>query len=314
MKFRIKNADKIVGIFIIAALIGLVSIIIFLGINQRWFARNWHYYSIFHSASGLNRGMVITFKGFAIGKIDTVELNDENEVILKFYVFDEHHEKVNSNTVLELAVGPLSSSLQLYPGKEGSIDLPEDSYVPSLDTEEGKRLVKLELVIMPEKSEDSLSSILASVDEIVSNIDKILNDHVDEIDEAVVAFSEFLVALNDAARGQGKGPLNTMFVSTAGTLRNINYITGDPKGMLTKLLDPEVTASIQRIVENLEEFSRYIRGTAPQITSILEKGHDALDEGRDVLEAIKNNPLLSGGVTEEREQPTTIKSFRDEAF
>ncbi len=314
MKFRIKNADKIVGIFIIAALVGLVSIIIFLGINQRWFARNRHYYSIFHSATGLNRGMVITFKGFAIGKVDALELNEKNEVILKFYIYDEHHEKVNTNTVLELAVSPLSSSLQLYPGKSGSIDLPEGEYVPSLDTEEGKRLVQQELVIMPEKSEDSLSSILMSVDEIVSNIDKLLNDHIEEIDEAVVAFSEFLVALNDAARGQGKGPLNTMFVSTAGTLRNINSITADPKGMLSRLLDPEISASIQRIVENLEEFSRYVRGTAPQITSILEKGHAALDEGRDVLEAIKNNPLLSGGVTKEREQPTTIKSFRDEAF
>jgi phospholipid/cholesterol/gamma-HCH transport system substrate-binding protein len=314
MKFRIKNADKIVGIFIVAALIGLATIIIFLGINQRWFARNYHYYSIFHSASGLNRGMVITFKGFAIGKVDTVELNAENEVVLKFYIYDEHHEKVNFNSVLELVVSPLSSSLQLYPGKYGSATLPEGELVPSLDTDEGKRRIKQELVVIPEKSEDSISSILNNIDDIVSNIDKILTDHVDEIDKAVVSFSEFLVALNDAARGRGKGPLSTMFSSTAGTLANIQNITGDPKGMLSRLLDPEVNAAILRIVQNLEEFSRYVRGTAPQITGILEKGQDALKEGKAVLEAIKNNPLLSGGVTKEREQPTTIKSFRDEAF
>ncbi len=314
MKFRIKNADKIVGIFIVAALIGLAVIIIFLGINQRWFARNYHYYSIFHSASGLSRGMVITFKGFAIGKIDAVELNAENEVVLKFYIYDEYHEKVNFNSVLELSVSPLSSSLQLYPGMYGSSPLPEGELVPSLDTDEGKRRVRQELVVMPEKSEDSVSSILMNIDDIVSNIDKILNDHVDEIDKAVVSFSEFLVALNDAARGRGSGPLSTMFSSTAGTLANIQNITGDPKGMLSRLLDPDVNAAILRIVQNLEEFSRYVRGTAPQITGILEKGQDALKEGKAVLEAIKNNPLLSGGVTKEREQPTTIKSFRDEAF
>ncbi len=314
MKFRIKNADKIVGFFIIIAVIGLASIIIFLGINQRWFARNYHYYSIFHSAAGLNRGMEITFKGFAIGKVDTVELNEDNEVVLKFYIYSEHHDKVNFNSVLELAVSPLSSSLQLYPGKYGSAPLPEGELVPSLDTDEGKRRVKQELVVMPEKSEDSLSSILTSVDEIVSNIDKVLNDHVDEIDQAVSSFSQFLIALNEAAKGKGSGPLNTMFVSTAGTLHNINRITGDPHGMLSRLLDPDVNASIQRIVENLEEFSRYVRGTAPQITGILEKGQDALKEGKAVLEAIKNNPLLKGGVTKEREQPSTIKSFRDEAF
>jgi phospholipid/cholesterol/gamma-HCH transport system substrate-binding protein len=314
MKFRIKYADKIVGIFIITALLGLLSIIVFLGINQRWFARNYHYYSIFHSASGLSRGMVITFKGFTIGKVEDIQLDEDNNVLLKFYIYEEHHEKVNENTVLELAVSPLSSSLQLYPGKSGSTPLDDGGYVPSLDTEEGKSRVKMQLVVMPEKSEDSLSSILMSVDEIVSNIDKIVNEHVDEIDKAVVAFSDFLVELNNAIRGQGHGPLNNMFVSTSATLANIQNITGDPNGMLAKLLDPEINNSIKRILKNLEEFSAYVRGTAPTISGILEKGRNALDEGRDVLEAIKNNPLLSGGVTKEKEQPTTIKSFRDEAF
>ena len=36
--------------------------------------------------------------------------------------------------------------------------------------------------------------------------------------------------------------------------------------------------------------------------------------GQDVLEAIKNNPLLAGGVSKEREQPTTYQSYRDEDF
>ena len=100
-------------------------------------------------------------------------------------------------------------------------------------------------------------------------------------------------------------PTATIWIPvTAMALLNIEY----------DKLDSETNAAILRIVQNLEEFSRYVRGTAPQITGILEKGQDALKEGKAVLEAIKNNPLLSGGVTQEREQPTTIKSFRDEAF
>ena len=58
----------------------------------------------------------------------------------------------------------------------------------------------------------------------------------------------------------------------------------------------------------------YINSTQPQISTILEKGRDTLDQGKDVLEAVKNNPLLRGGVPPQREQTSTLKSYRDEDF
>ncbi len=42
MKFKIKFADQIVGLFIIIALVLFGTIVIMLGINQRWFSKNYH--------------------------------------------------------------------------------------------------------------------------------------------------------------------------------------------------------------------------------------------------------------------------------
>ena len=107
----------------------------------------------------------------------------------------------------------------------------------------------------------------------------------------------------------------------------------DPTGLAKKLLDPkgsvatfldddnrlyddisQAVADLRDIVAQLSEFTRFINSTQPQISGILEKGRDALDQGTDVLEAVKNNPLLRRGIPEPLEQPTTFRSFRDEDF
>ena len=107
----------------------------------------------------------------------------------------------------------------------------------------------------------------------------------------------------------------------------------DPTGLATKLLDPKGTIAtildddnqlydqivqsitdLNRIIAELGEFVAFVNASQPQISGILEKGRDTLDQGKDVLEAVKNNPLLRGGIPERLEQPTTFQSFRDKDF
>ncbi len=59
MKFRIRFAHQIVGIFVLLAILGIAAILILLGINQRWFAKDYYFWSTFRSAGGLSVGMPI---------------------------------------------------------------------------------------------------------------------------------------------------------------------------------------------------------------------------------------------------------------
>src|SRR4030042_4526304 len=99
MRFVIKHADKIVGLFVLIALVGLAGVVIFLGANQRWFSRNVNYYTIFESAKGLTRGMPITVKGFEIGKLSSFELNEENRVVAHYYIYYEYHSKIHEHSL-----------------------------------------------------------------------------------------------------------------------------------------------------------------------------------------------------------------------
>jgi len=43
MKFRIRYADQLVGVFLLLAVLAIAVILVFLGINQRWFAKDYQF-------------------------------------------------------------------------------------------------------------------------------------------------------------------------------------------------------------------------------------------------------------------------------
>lgn len=351
MKFRIRFADQIVGIFILIAIAALVGILILMGMNQRWFAQNYYFESRFESGSGIDVGMAITLKGFEIGKVDTIELNEENDVDIRFYIYDTYYNKVKPYSVLELASSTLGlgGGLSLHPGKNEREPIPENSFIPSLDFEEGQRLVQNGLVAMP-KSDDAISSIVSKV-----------GPMLDQVDATLVSVQTLLRSANSVIAGNNEGPLGDILVDVSMLTKNIDTMvrningrlaavfdnvdeitdnveatteamrdpTGivktvlDPKGSFAKLLDDdnvlfeqieEVLTRVNETIDQVHEFTTFINTTTPQISGLLEKSREALDQGKDVLEGLRNNPLLRGGISEQKEQASTFQSYRDEDF
>jgi len=382
MKFRIRFADQLVGAFLVVALLAVAVILVLLGINQRWFARNYHFQSRFDSAGGLSVGMPIMLKGFEIGEIERITLNDDNQVDVVFSIQDTYYHKVLPNSVLELTSSPigLGVTLNFHPGASAGSPRPEFSFIPSLDLPEGQDLVAAGLVVIP-KGDDVIGSVIGK-----------LNPILDEVRTAVGQLKRILGTVDLALQGKG-GPVGDMVVDLAGTpdrlnalvenvgqridtisrdatvaigtfgevaasaretvdslSRDLAAITGNLKtttdgltetrGLVTRLLDPkgsvatilndqnalydqiegslsqvqDAVAGVNRIVEQVNAFVDYLNGTRPQISGILETGRTTLEKGNDVLEAVKNNPLLRGGVPESKQQTTTLKSYRDEDF
>jgi len=333
MKFRFRFADQIVGVFVLAAIAGLAAILILIGANQRWFAKNYMFWSKFSSANGLSVGLPIKLRGFEIGQVKSISLGEDNSVNIEFYVYDTYYEKIMPNSVLEIAANPLglSGGLRFLTGLAGGDPLPEFSYIPSLDTEEGRALVQQGLVDLP-KGEDVITSLLAKAD------------------ESLYSLNQLIVSLNGAVSGSGDGPLADIVADMAVTTDELNTLLRDlqaiavhvekttaafedPTGMVKTLLDPRGSVAtlldddnrlyeqlaltleeMNAIITQLAEFSVYLNSSQPQITGLLEKGRITLDQSNDVLEALKNNPLLRGGVPGEQIQPTTFSGYRDGDF
>ncbi|GAB4223167.1 MAG: hypothetical protein Kow009_15020 [Spirochaetales bacterium] len=358
MKFKIRFASQIVGIFVIIGVLFLTTVLVLMGINQRWFAKNYYFKSRFPTANGLSVGMPITFKGFTIGKITRLSLTPENTVEIDFYIQDTFYPKVFENSVLQLQSNPLGlgGGLVFHQGKNPTDPLPENSFIPSLDTPEGRQLVEARLVEIP-KNEDAVTRLLGEIEPILSNLNQVL-----------VSVHTLLGTITVSLEGKGPSPLagtlrqsekitenialttrslnhsiDQLLSNAAAISQNLSEISGnlkegtevlrDPTGLVGKLLDPKgsiatflddnnrlfnqieaILSEVQANLAELQQFTSFLNTTQPRILGALEDGREAIRKGQDVLEGLRNNPLLRGGIPPKQPIPTTQQGFRVEEF
>ncbi len=345
MKFRIRFAEQIVGLFILVAIVAIAGLLILMGVNQRWFAKDYHYVSFFNSGNNLSNGMPVKLKGFKIGMVDSIALLDDNRVRIDFHVFDTYQEKVTPYSVLELAVSPIGlggGGLLFHPGKSPGPPLAEDSIIPSLDMEEGRDLVKRGLVAIPGRS-DAISDILVKV-----------GPTIDSVNDTLAAVEKLLLSTDDLINGKNETALGALIIEAELIASNVEEITGnagdnidsilgdvallteslrDTTGIITRLLDPkgsipkilndneelyiiigDILNSLSVSAKEIEMLLTFANEKQPQISTLLDQTIDAINDGQDVLTGLKNNPLLRGGIPETGPAPTTFGGFRDGDF
>lgn len=291
MKFKIKFMDQIVGLFIIIAFLLLGLIIALLGINQRWFAKDYHFWTLFSSANGVSPGTEITMKGFVVGKIDKVSLNEDNMVLAVFHIFDKYYPLVIENSVLELTVSPigLGSSLLFHPGRAPmdpftfapiidpetgepmvGIPLAEGSYIPSTSTLEGQAILEDELADIPIK-DDTITRLLSNINPLIENINKV-----------AITLNRTLTEVNRSIAGESSGPLG-------GIIGDVHDATSQLPEITARILD--FTDEINEFAANLTEFSNEIKDPTGLVPKLLDpKGSIAtiLDDGDTLYKSLIN--------------------------
>jgi phospholipid/cholesterol/gamma-HCH transport system substrate-binding protein len=354
MKLRIRYADQVVGAFVLVAFAMLAFILAAVGSKQRWFARDYRYESRFSSSSGIIAGAPILLAGFQIGRINSLALNDKNQVEVQFVIYDTFVDKVRENSILEVVTSPVGLGTQLLfqPGKSVKV-LPERSFIPSYDTPEGRILVEKGLVVRPPK-DDTITQLLANVNPLMEDVDKVLvqlNSAMDgtgagpvakaiqDAAEAVEGINALVAKLNssmDAVRPRVDGIVTdaaslTHSASTiAADIAQGSDAFRDPTGLIPKLLDPKGSlktilddngvlfnrvdnslASIEGALGNLQDATATLAEQMPQIAATVEETRKAIVSAQDVMEGLKNNPLLRGGIPERvgpQAAPTSLRS------
>ncbi len=368
MKFRIRYADQVVGAFVVLAMTLLAVIIVVLGARQRWFARDFTYNSRFPSSTGVAVGTPLLYKGFQIGRIHSVHLNEADEVDVEFIVYDTFAEKVRENSLLELVTSPigLGSQLLFHQGKS-EVALPEGAFIPSFDTPEGLRLVDEELVDRPPK-DDTITRLISNVNATIVELEKALS----QINKAMAGTGSGPIAdaMADAAKSvEGVkiliGQVNSTLSDTAPELNRIvaevdatlpsllksvddsmasvavmgknfeqtSEALKDPTGLIPRLLDPKGSlktflddgdvlfnrvdnslAAVEKSLGNLEGTTATLAAEMPRIAATIDEARTAIVGAQDVMEGLKNNPILRGGIPDRVEPQAAPTSLRNTEF
>jgi phospholipid/cholesterol/gamma-HCH transport system substrate-binding protein len=339
MKFSVRFADKIVGAFIILALGIVIFVIFMLGSSQRWFSRDYYFYTYFPSATGLSQNMAVQYKGFTIGRVKSIRLSEDDQVEVRFTIFDTYIDRVRNGSIVEVLVSPLSglggNQFIFYPGT-GIELLSEGDTIPSASSTEGRRLLAMGLAHRPDR-DDSISNIINGIGNTLETLNGLLADVQDAFTGTdKTSLGRTMVGVEAAAAGLQvmaeklptdlEGSISGIMVQLEPLLVNLKDFSvklADPDGSMASILDSEGDVyrdlvksldSLSSTMRNLEQTSDFIPTQLPQIAVVINDLHSALQTFEDVLVALTNNPLLKKGVPEHKETKAGGARTRDLEF
>ncbi|GHV80299.1 hypothetical protein AGMMS49944_20900 [Spirochaetia bacterium] len=354
MKFRIRHADKIVGLFIIIALGIVIFAIFMIGSKHRWFAKDGLYRTYFDTASGLSTNMPVQYKGFTIGNVKTFDLNDEDKVEVYFTIYDTYLDRVREGSLVELRSSPIGiggSQLIFYPGlAEAPM---EGDIIYNVNSDEGKLLLEQGLAFVPNQ-DDSITTIVNRVTTLLGNIngmvtqlraafrgadtsgrpdDTALGRTMASVEGAVKDASS-LIRNVDGSLAPILVDVDELVVKINGILVQAQSLLGDLKVVSTELANPDslvltalntdgaVYTNIEKALSglagtltNIEATTAYLPAQVmPQVMGLITQVREALISVEDVLTSLRNNPLLKNGIPERIQRGNGGSSPRNVTF
>lgn len=127
--------------------------------------------------------------------------------------------------------------------------------------------------------------------------------------------------------------LVTTLTQVADNVQAMTSEMRDPTGLVPRLLDPKGSiktilddnnalfnklasslAETEQTLKNVQNITRELRAQMPSIGVTLDAGRTAIQQAQDVLEGLRNNPLLKGGVPARQEQQPLYQSLREGQF
>jgi phospholipid/cholesterol/gamma-HCH transport system substrate-binding protein len=334
MKLMIRFADQIVGALIIIAVGILVFVIFMLGSSQRWFIRDNDYATYFSSASGLSPNMPVLYKGFTIGRVKSITFNMEKDMVdVEFSIFKEYTDKVKRGSRVELVSSPISAlggnQFLFHPGRGLEEEpLPPGTVIHPSNSPQAQNLPDKDLVTAPPQ-EDGIGSIISQVNQILVKLNGALGGEGEEnklsavVDSIVASITGIQGIIEKLSSDLDIESLMAQIKPAIANFRELSDRIKEPDSSIMAILNTEgdVYSNIVKTLEAASGTLQQLEGTTgdihsqtPQIAASLDKLLTALKSVNQVLDSVKNNPLLKQGVPEPAETKAGASSARNMEF
>ena len=76
----------------------------------------------------------------------------------------------------------------------------------------------------------------------------------------------------------------------------------------------QILSQVNATLTEVKGLTTYLNQSTPQISGLLEDTTSTIRKAGDVMDGLKNNPLLKGGVPEAKPQTSAPQGQRDENF
>jgi phospholipid/cholesterol/gamma-HCH transport system substrate-binding protein len=158
----LKKVEFKVGLFIVITSVLIIVSVGYLAYSKGFFTREYIFTLSSKTGEDISEGMPVLFSGFKIGRVETVELNDQGLLLINIRVPEQHAKWIRSNSTFSL-YKPLIGSSRL-------IVTTENLSSPALSP---KTIPEITIINDINETIKKGQPTLVKLDKIVTNIEKI---------------------------------------------------------------------------------------------------------------------------------------------
>ena len=284
----------------------------YLGWKEGYFTPVEHFHFEAKSSKSLSKGMALHLSGFKIGQVTSVDLQADRTVRVELAVYRKFLDFIKTDCEVRLEAGmPIGDpSLEIMGGPSRADIAAPGSQLryrgqPQLFDQLGGVVEQIEpmighinaLLAQARQPQGELQVSLRNLSETTNHLDKWLPGFLERTDATLASFSQTAANANAtlAPLARPEGDLQT-------TLRELHQTTTDLHAALPPLLADlkALSASLRTTATTLEPALAQL---APKLPALAEQGRRTATGAGEVVDAVKDLPLIRGKVNQPVTQP-----------
>lgn len=311
---RTAQAEVQVGLFVLLVVGLFIVVAVYVGVRKDLFAERVGYWLISSTGEGLEEGTPVRLKGFRIGQVTRVRLEDLQTVRIRIEVLKEYRRWFTREATLTLRGNLLGGSfVELTPGSEVAPVLSPDANIALGRGED-----------LQERLNKEVELVLADVKQIVQNA-RVISDQIvqpegpvqtvlrnSEVISTALADRQGLLAyMSDPAPARR---INTILANTQQTTDRLNVLLQNANTRVEDIvaIQEQTTALLRElqqtlanlnafqarldpIVNNVTDITGEVRDATQDLTSLRRQSEYTLRLGNQLMQRLSNTWPLSGG-------------------
>ena len=309
MKHKFNKYERVAGVFVLAAVLGVLLTAVSVAIRQGWFATKSYYSTTFENADGIHPGTLVQMAGLRAGAVEDVELQADNKIKVTFYVLSKFQPRIRRDSTTQL-IRPFiigDRALEVTVGSELSPEVPQHYSLASNET----------MDIMSLLSGKSLGTHLAKLSTTLENlahmVEALTNKDrtqslvriFDRLDPLLVNIEVMASEMTKLSRqATHKGNLQNVVSNLAVTTQELNNILPE-----LNRENPDLAKDLAQMSKNLAGLTKDFRvlgpalnAVGPELPQATRRAVEALNETVVMLKAMQKSMFLRGSVQEVRDE------------
>lgn len=306
MKFKFNKFERIAGLFVLIAIIGVILTGLSAAVKQGWFETKVYFVASFENADGIHQGTLVQMSGLRAGAVESVELESDNKIRVGFYVLGKFQNRIRENSTVQL-IRPFiigERVLELSVGNDQLPAIPARGAIRTLETMDLMTLVSGKTM---NSYLSKLSGILESMQVVVEafadknraeSVVRVI-DRLDPLMKNLNVMTAEVIKLTKAANHDD---------NVQKLLANLNVTTSEINQILPELnrQNPALAKDLAQMTQNLAVVTKAIGPAVKNVETELPGASvrliEALNETVVVLKAMQKSFFMRSSVQDVKEE------------